>query len=106
MDMGISGAFYWYSIGVFSIVFISGCIVNLLERHYIFQLAGIAFFFMFIISKAFFVLLDNPELSFKEFFIMSFPMLLGISACMISMVLGFWMFPDLRRKFKDQDRRL
>lgn len=96
MDVYIS-----YSIAVFVIVFLSGLIVNLLEKHYIFQLLGIAFFFMYTILKSLSILNIDDNISFKEFYITSLPMLMGIAACLISMVLGFWLFPTIRDRFKD-----
>ena len=89
-----------YSLAVFTIVFISGCAVNLLKRHFIFQLTGIAFFFTCAIFKVFGLLASKPEVTTKELYFTSFPLMAGISSCLISMVLGFWAFPVIRKKIK------
>jgi len=90
-----------YSIAVFLIVLVSGLIVNLLEKHFIFQLLGIVFFFMYTILKPIGIITNNFDISFKEFYISSLPMLAGIAACLISMFLGFLAFPSIRKKLKD-----
>lgn len=89
-----------YSISVFIIVLISGCVINLLRQHHIFQLTGIAFFFTYFVIKSVSNFQKNPHLSASDFFLTSLPMLMGISACLISMVIGFWIFPYVRKKFK------
>ena len=96
MDKDIS-----YSIAVFMVIFLAGLALNLLRRHYIFQLLGIAFLFMYTVIRSVYILQVNVDITFREFYISSLPMLMGISACLTSMVLGFWLFPHIRRKFKD-----
>lgn len=88
-----------YSIWVFVIVLISGCILNLLKQHYIFQLAGIAFFFTYAVFKSMGIMRHTPDASFRELYFASLPMLTGTSACLASMLAGFWIFPSIRRKF-------
>ncbi|HEY5583658.1 MAG TPA: hypothetical protein VIK78_04100 [Ruminiclostridium sp.] len=90
-----------YSIAVFFIILISGCAVNLLKQHFIFQLLGIAFFFTFIVINSAIFLENAPEVTFQDLFYRSLPSLFGISACLISMTLGFWIFPAIRDKVKD-----
>ena len=90
-----------YSISVFIIVLISGLIINLLDKHYIFQLLGISFFFVYTALKPLIMLRFDYEISFREFYISSLPMLMGMAACLISMVAGFWIFPSIREKIKD-----
>lgn len=90
-----------YSIAVFFIILISGCTVNLLRQHFVFQLLGIAFFFTFIIINSAMFLERNSEATFKELFYRSLPSMFGISACLISMTLGFWLFPKIRYRFRD-----
>lgn len=90
-----------YSIAVFFIILISGCTVNLLRQHFVFQLLGIAFFFTFIIINSAMFLERNSEATFQELFYRSLPSLFGISACLISMTLGFWLFPKIRYRFRD-----
>lgn len=90
-----------YSIAVFFIIFVSGSAVNLLKQHYIFQLLGIAFFFTYIVIISAVYLEGTPSATFQGLFYRSLPSLFGISACLISMTLGFWIFPVIRRKFKD-----
>lgn len=99
--MFAAGGYISYSISVFVIVFISGCAANLLKQHYIFQLAGIAFLFTFSIIRTVNLLQQNSELPFWRLYFDLLPLYAGISACLITMVLGFWIFPHIRRKFKD-----
>lgn len=89
-----------YSMGVFLIVFISGCIVNLFKEHYIFQIIGIALFFTFSIIKSIEVFDKDPDATARVLFLSSLPMFAGISACLLSMAAGFWIFPIVRKKFK------
>lgn len=90
-----------YSIAVFFIILISGCAVNLLRQHYIFQLLGIAFFFTYIVMNTAVLFECTPDATLKALFYRSLPSLFGISACLISMTLGFWIFPVVRRKIRD-----
>ena len=90
-----------YSIAVFFIIFIAGCAVNLLVQHYIFQLLGIAFFFTYIIINSAVYVENSFDATFIELFYRSLPSLFGISACLISMTLGFWLFPSIRNKIRD-----
>ncbi len=87
-----------YSISVFVIVLLSGCILNLLKQHFIFQLSGIAFLFTFFIYKCFKITYLNPSIQLNEVYISVLPILIAISACLISMVFGFWFFPPIRKK--------
>lgn len=89
-----------YSISVFIIVLISGCILNILEKHYIFQLAGIAFCITFIFFKCLSIINNDFEVQLNTLLINTVPLLGGLSACLISMFLGFWVFPPIRKKFK------
>lgn len=90
-----------YSIAVFFIILVSGCAVNLLREHFVFQLLGIAFFFTYIVINSAFLFENSPDASIKDVFYRSLPSLFGISACLISMTLGFWIFPAIRKKFRD-----
>ena len=90
-----------YSIAVFIIIFIASCCVNLLEEHYIFQLIGIAFFFTYIVINSSLFLESKADATFQDLFYRVLPSLFGISACLISLTLGFWVFPAIRNKFKD-----
>lgn len=90
-----------YSLGVFLIVLTAGCIINLLKNHFVIQLAGIAFFFTFSVYKSYTAVHIYSDLSLSQLYYIILPMLAGTSACLISMVLGFWIFPPIRRKFKD-----
>lgn len=96
--MNSADAYISYSIAVFVVVLITGCILNLLEQHYVFQLLGIAFFFTYSIFRSFSIFQNNFNVSPREVYIALLPMLVGISACLISMVLGFWIFPHIRKK--------
>ncbi len=90
-----------YSIAVFFIILVAGCAVNLLRQHYIFQLLGIAFFFTYILINSAIFIESAYDATFTELFYRSLPSLFGISACLISMTLGFWIFPSIRNKVKD-----
>ncbi len=90
-----------YSIAVFFIILIAGCAVNLLKQHYIFQLLGIAFFFTYILVNSAIFIESTADVYFKDLFYRSLPSLFGISACLISMTLGFWIFPAIRDRFRD-----
>ncbi len=90
-----------YSIIVFIFIFISGCILNLLRQHYIFQLAGIAFLFLYEFIRMVNEISSGSNLSALEIYSSLLPFMAGISACFMSMLLGFWIFPAIRRKFKD-----
>ncbi|ACL75821.1 hypothetical protein [Ruminiclostridium cellulolyticum] len=89
-----------YSIAVFIIIFIAGFAVNLLKKHYIFQLLGIAFFFTYITISTAIYIERTAETSFRAIFYRSMPSLFGISACLVSMTLGFWLYPVLRKKIR------
>jgi hypothetical protein len=89
-----------YSISVFVVVLISGCILNLLEQHYVFQLGGIAFCVTFIFFKLLSVITNSYEIQLNNLLENALPLLGGLSACLISMFLGFWVFPSIREKFK------
>lgn len=89
-----------YSVGVFAIVLISSCILNLLKHHFIYQLAGIAFFFTLTVFRTACIYKADINASPGELYFAVLPMLAGISACLIGMVFGFWFFPPIRKKFK------
>lgn len=89
-----------YSIGVFIIILLSGCVVNLLRHHYIIQLTGISILFIYSIIKTVYFIHTYKELDLKDLYLISLPVFSGIAACLISMVLGFWLFPAIRRRFK------
>lgn len=90
-----------YSITVFIVILISGCILNLLKYHFVFQIFGIAFFFTYLVFNSIFEIWHKNDVNLNEVYIMSLPMLTGVSACLISMALGFWIFPPIRKRFKD-----
>lgn len=96
MDNIISYSFY-----VFIIIFIAGCAINLLEKHYIVQLSGVAFFILITAVKACGLVITYSKLSQIQIYSLFIPAAAGISSCLISMLLGFWLFSPLRRKFKD-----
>lgn len=93
-------AFTNYVIAVFFIVFIASCVLNLLKQHYIFQLTGITFFLLFFTVK---LLIAFRKGDLPEGFVitLAMPALSGISACFTAMVLGFWIFPAIRNKFRN-----
>lgn len=91
----------YYSIASFIIVLISGCILNLLKRHFIYQLAGIAFIFTFYVFRSMLFVQNGGELTYMKVYSYCLPALTSISACLISMVLGFWLFPPVRKYLKD-----
>ncbi|GAE87472.1 hypothetical protein [Acetivibrio straminisolvens] len=95
-DLSIS-----YSIAVFIVVLLAASILNLLKEHYIFQITGIAFLFMIGIIRMTSTILSNSVVSLSQLYFSLLPILSGIGACLFSMSLGFWVFPIIRRKFKD-----
>ncbi len=90
-----------YLYAVFIVVLVSGCIVNLLKRHFVIQLAGIAFLFTYSIFKSIFIVHNNTNISAKDIYFSLLPSLTGIAACLVSMVLGFWIFPYIRKRIKN-----
>jgi hypothetical protein len=100
MEVNMSPAFS-YSIAVFLIIMVAGCAVNLLKQHYLFQLLGIAFFFTYLVINSAVYIESASGTTFQAVFYRSLPSLFGISACLISMTLGFWIFPAIRSKVKD-----
>ncbi|PYG86970.1 hypothetical protein LY28_02592 [Ruminiclostridium sufflavum DSM 19573] len=90
-----------YSIAVFLIIFVAGCSVNLLRQHYIFQLIGIAFFFTYIVVNSALFVERTINVTFRQLFYRSLPSLFGMSACLICLTLGVWVFPAIRSKFKE-----
>lgn len=91
-----------YSISVFFVVLISASVLNLLKQHFIFQITGIAFLFMFMIIKISKELQSNSDILFVDLYYSILPILSGIGACLVSMALGFWIFPPVRRVFTDK----
>jgi hypothetical protein len=81
------------------VVLISASILNLLKQHFIFQVTGIAFLFMFMIIKASMLLKSNSNILFADLYYSILPILSGIGACLVAMALGFWIFPPIRRIF-------
>jgi hypothetical protein len=88
-----------YSVSVFIIILITGCILNLLKKHFIMQLAGITFFFVYFFSKCIFILNKYNSMDNIQFYQTFLIAIAGITACLASMVLGFWLFPRIRKKF-------
>jgi len=95
-DLSIS-----YSIAVFIVVLLSASVLNLLKEHYIFQITGIAFLFMIGIIRMTSAILDSSVVSVSQLYFVLLPILSGIGACLVSMSLGFWIFPIIRSKFKN-----
>ncbi len=89
-----------YSAGVFLIILVSGCVINLLERHFIVQLAGLAFLFFCIFIKICSFINTKSDFSLAKLYPLYLPFISGILACLISMFLGFKVFPAVRSKFK------
>jgi hypothetical protein len=90
-----------YSIAVFIVVLLSASILNLYRQHYIFQITGIAFLFLTGVIKMTSLIKNNEIVSLSQLYFVLLPILSGISACLVSMSLGFWIFPFVRRKFKN-----
>jgi len=89
-----------YSVSVFFVVLISASILNLLKKHFIFQITGIAFLFIFIIIKLSMLFKSNPNISLAELYYSILPILSAMGACLVAMALGFWIFPPIRRTLK------
>lgn len=90
-----------YAIVVFVIVFIAGNVINLLKYHFVLQLAGIAFLFTCFTFRSISFINSGYILTANQMLYLALPMFTAISACLISMVLGFWIFPPLRRTNKN-----
>jgi hypothetical protein len=90
-----------YSIAVFTVVLLAASVLNLLKQHYIFQITGIAFLFLTAIIKTTSMIKSGEVVSLSQLYFMLLPILSGISACLVSMSLGFWIFPFIRRKFRN-----
>ena len=78
-------------------VLISASILNLLKQHFIIQVTGIAFLFMFMIIKVSMELQSNSNILLVDLYYSILPILSGIGACLVAMALGFWIFPPIRR---------
>jgi len=90
-----------YLTAIYLIVLISGCAVILLRRHFIIQLAGIAFLFTYAVCRSFVLFKNNLNIDIRDVYFSFLPSLTGIAACLGSMVLGFWLFPAIRKRIKD-----
>jgi len=89
-----------YSISAFFVVLISASILNLLKQHFIFQITGIAFLFMFMIIKVSMLFKSNSNILLADLYYSILPILSSIGACLVAMALGFWIFPPIRRILK------
>ncbi len=90
-----------YTIAVFIVVLIAGCAVNLIKKHYVIQLAGIAALFILSTFRLLFSLESLTVVEPDKLLEVLFPLLSGTAACLLSMVLGFWLFPSIRKRFRD-----
>lgn len=99
--MNHPGFYISYSIAVFIIVLLSANVVNLLKQHYVFQLTGIAFFFTVFTVRCGMAFEGDPDHAIPSLLLTSLPLFSGICACLISMVLGFCVFPVIRKRMKD-----
>jgi len=90
-----------YSIAVFIIVLLGASVLNLLKQHYIFQITGIAFLFMVGIIRMTSIIQNGSVASLSQLYFTLLPILSGIGACLVSMSLGFWIFPIIRRKINN-----
>jgi len=94
-DLSIS-----YSVSVFFVVLFSASVLNLLKQHFIFQVTGIAFLFMFLIIKISMLFKSNSNILLADLYYSVLPILSSIGACLVAMALGFWIFPPIRRLFR------
>lgn len=85
-----------YILLIFLIALISCCIVNLLRQHYIIQLAGISFLITYLVLRLY--SLSRNYVTLNDFLNCTIPAMTGIAACLTGMVLGFWIFPPIRKK--------
>ncbi|TYQ13000.1 UNVERIFIED_CONTAM: hypothetical protein Cloal_4044 [Acetivibrio alkalicellulosi] len=90
-----------YSIAVFIVALLSASVLNLIKQHYIFQIIGVTFLFVFAIMRTTFMVKSNENILFSQVYFSILPALAGISACFVGMSLGFWVFPMIRKKFKE-----
>lgn len=87
-----------YSLVAFIIVLIAGCAINLLKRHYILQIIGIAYAVVLSVIKTALFVKRAPFASFREVYLLILPDISMGLACLVSMALGFWIFPHIRRR--------
>ncbi|MDQ2087721.1 hypothetical protein RBH29_14925 [Herbivorax sp. ANBcel31] len=95
-DLSIS-----YSIAVFFIVLFAASVLNLIRQHYIFQITGIAFLFLYSIIRTTIMIKNNGGIVFNDVYFTILPALSAIGACFVGMALGFWVFPLIRKRFKN-----
>ncbi len=89
-----------YSLSAFIVAFIAASSVNLLKQHFVIQLSGLTFLFISAIVKSLFIFINYPDISVRSLIFSLMPILSCMSACLTSMVLGFLIFPGIRRKIK------
>lgn len=89
-----------YSIAVFFIILFSASVLNLIKQHYVFQIIGITFLFLYSITKITLMIRNNEDIIFNDIYFAILPALSAIAACFVGMSLGFWVFPFIRKKFK------
>lgn len=88
-----------YSVSVFIVVLVTSCIVNLLDKHYILQLTGIAFFSVYFFFESVSLMKEFNGLDNLQFYQALLSTAAGISACLVSMLMGFLVFPRIRNRF-------
>lgn len=89
-----------YSITVFLIILFSALVLNLIKQHYIFQIIGITFLFLYSIIRITLMISNNANIIFNDIYFAILPALSAMAACFVGMSLGFWVFPLIRKKFK------
>lgn len=89
-----------YSIAFFIVVFFAATALNLYRQHYVFQVTGIAFLFVFTIIKVTSIIRKDYEVTLAEVYGGILPLISSIGACLVAMSLGFWIFPVIRGKIK------
>jgi len=93
--------YFIFSCGIYCGFTVSFCL-NLLKEHYIFQITGIAFLFIIGVIRMTLAVLDDTVVSLSQLYFTLLPILSAIAACLVSMSLGFWIFPIIRNKFKTE----
>jgi len=84
--------YFIFSCGIYCGL-LSASVLNLLKEHYIFQITGIAFLFIIGVIRMTLAVLDDTVVSLSQLYFTLLPILSAIAACLVSMSLGFWIFP-------------
>lgn len=89
---------FLYSILSFFIVLIAGCSINLIKQHYVLQIIGTIYSLIMLIIRTTITLKEMPDIGIKQLCISILPFISLTAACLLSMAIGLWIFPNNERK--------